>query len=196
MAYIYKITNIKTDQVYIGSTTNYKQRERDHKCNFKNKRKKSKLYQAMERYGYENFKMELIEEVERDKMLERETYYIKKYNSVENGYNTKYRIEHCCRCYEYEPNKIIEEYQRGMTQKELALKYKTDKKEISKILKTHNVKIRDWNKEQSNPMITREYLENEYVKKRRSIKSIAIEANLSDTAIRNWIKKFNICPSL
>lgn len=38
-------------------------------------------------YGVENFKVELLEVVPFNKKDEAEKFYIKKYNSIENGYN-------------------------------------------------------------------------------------------------------------
>ena len=61
-AYIYKITNTKTDDIYIGSTIQtIKNRFKAHKSNAKNK-KNTLLYECMRENGIENFNVELLEE--------------------------------------------------------------------------------------------------------------------------------------
>jgi group I intron endonuclease len=63
-AHIYKITNTKTIDIYIGSTIQkIKDRFRSHKSNAKNN-KKSLLYDCMRENGIENFTIELVEEFE------------------------------------------------------------------------------------------------------------------------------------
>ena len=45
------------------------------------------IKKAIRKYGKENFTIELIEEVETDKLDEREVYWISFYNSYNDGYN-------------------------------------------------------------------------------------------------------------
>lgn len=87
MAYIYKITNNINDKVYIGKTIrDIQERFSEHCRDSKKDRYKNRpLYRAMNKYGIENFSIELIEET--DNPEEREIYWIKKYNSYSNGYN-------------------------------------------------------------------------------------------------------------
>lgn len=86
---IYKMTNRLNGKVYIGSTSNSKVREELH---FKNsmikQRKHLPLYSEMILIGKENFVFEMIEECEVSEIEEKEAYYIAKYNSTINGYNT------------------------------------------------------------------------------------------------------------
>ena len=92
MGYIYKITNKINGKIYVGQTIkNYEERFRQHRLNY-NKEYFSQivLYKAFKKYGIENFSFEMIEEVEREKLDEREKYWIEYYNSyVKNncGYN-------------------------------------------------------------------------------------------------------------
>lgn len=72
---VYKITNIITDEFYIGSSKNIKNRWAGHKCaSTWIKRPGMKLYQAFNKYGVNNFKFEVIEET--NMLKEREQYYI------------------------------------------------------------------------------------------------------------------------
>lgn len=194
MKSIYIIKNKLNNKIYVGSSTNPNQRFRDHICNAFTKNKSGKLYDAIREMGKDNFFIEIIEKVEKRNAEERETYYIKKFNSVENGYNTKYRIEGITTLKEYDEKKIIELYSKGYTLKQIGNIYHTDKMQISKILKQNNIPIRNWNLEQSNPLISKDFLMNEL--KTKSVKEIANELNLSTTAIRNWMKKFNLNAAL
>lgn len=89
MGYIYIIKNKINDKVYIGQTTNsIEYRWKQHKY-AANEGRKFHLYNAMRKYGIDNFWVELLEEVNSQLNLnERESYWIKRYNSYDNGYNS------------------------------------------------------------------------------------------------------------
>lgn len=92
--YIYKITNLINDKVYIGqTTTTINNRWSQHKTH---KDKRSHLRSALDKYGIENFKIEEVSHYTRDtkeKLIrilnKKEIYYIAKYNSTDPalGYN-------------------------------------------------------------------------------------------------------------
>lgn len=87
MYYIYKITNQKNNKSYIGFTNNPKVRWNSHKsCS---KRTYRPLYNAMRKYGIENFEFQVIYESEdrENTLLVMEPYYIKMYNTYAQGYN-------------------------------------------------------------------------------------------------------------
>ena len=82
---IYKITNLINHKLYIGITKrNPKIRFYEHFSN-----KNELLYKAKEKYGKENFSLEIIEkDISEDNIDEKERYYIELYNSLTpNGYN-------------------------------------------------------------------------------------------------------------
>ena len=133
----------------------------------------------------------LEDNIEQNKLKEKEEEYIKKYNSVENGYNLVYRDEYSRATKDFTTDMIIKDYQNGMTMKNIGKKYHMCKKTVSHLLKQYNIPIRNWNELQS-VGITKEYLQREYIDKKRAISDIAKEVGLSGTAIRNWIKKFNL----
>ena len=93
--YIYKITNRKNGKIYIGKTIQtIERRFKDHIKAFKFKTKNyvSYLYRAFEKYGIENFSIEVVEEVifESESELDsKERYYIKTLNTQDKniGYN-------------------------------------------------------------------------------------------------------------
>lgn len=93
MGYIYKIINIKNQKIYIGQTTKKRPTDRfsQHKylaLHPQQEKNISYLHRAMKSDGIDNFKFEIIEQVDNLLLNEREKYWIKQYNSlVPNGYN-------------------------------------------------------------------------------------------------------------
>ena len=89
MAYIYKIENDINDKIYIGKTNfSVEKRFKEHCADSKrNRKEKRPLYNAMSKYGEEHFYISVIEECSSDKASEREKYWIKYYNSYNDGYN-------------------------------------------------------------------------------------------------------------
>ncbi|MEG0908966.1 MAG: GIY-YIG nuclease family protein [Bacilli bacterium] len=86
---IYKIVNKLNDKTYIGETSkSLSKRFNDHRNYSIRKDRKGKLYDAMNLYGLENFYIELIEECSYEERHDREEYWITKYDSFKNGYNS------------------------------------------------------------------------------------------------------------
>ena len=82
---VYQITNLINSKVYVGKTTRaLKQRVAEHKS-----RKDRCLGRAFEKYGFENFKIEVLAECDSLEELNKlETFWIKKLNSnSHSGYN-------------------------------------------------------------------------------------------------------------
>lgn len=68
-----------------------KKRQRSHFYALKsNTHRNTKLQNAYNKYGADNFEFDVIELVEIDNLYSREIYYIEKFNSVDNGYNIEY----------------------------------------------------------------------------------------------------------
>jgi len=89
---IYKYQNIIDGKLYIGSAVDFIDRWNVHKYALKNqKHHSSRLQNAVNKYGIENFEFKILEEVEpiKKKLLEREQYYLDFYKSYEEdkGYN-------------------------------------------------------------------------------------------------------------
>ena len=83
---IYKIQNLINGKIYIGQSIHIKARFNAHKSEARNGNTRP-LYNAIRKYGVENFSFEVIEECSKEKLNEREIYWIKKYDSFHNGYN-------------------------------------------------------------------------------------------------------------
>lgn len=85
---IYKITDLITGQAYIGQSVDIKERFRQHiKTSLAYGPVTNKLYQAMQKSGQNNFSFEILEEVPRAQLNERETYWIDFYKTKELGMN-------------------------------------------------------------------------------------------------------------
>lgn len=86
---IYKITNINTQEVYIGQSVNIQDRIKQHiKCGLGiDAPSTNKLYKAMQLEGIWNFSFELIEKCKRDELNEKEKQWIELYKTKELGYN-------------------------------------------------------------------------------------------------------------
>lgn len=126
---IYKLTNIINGKVYIGQSEDIANRMRHHIDDSKrvnDKRGQFPLYDAMRKYGHDNFKLEILEVCESKQLNEKEMYYIEKYDSTNKskGYNqTKY-------AYGFKDPRIVAESHRP------------------EIMAMHGERIRKWNLKQ------------------------------------------------
>lgn len=87
---IYKITNIKNNKVYIGSSKNIERRFYQHLLNLNNNNHINKhLQNAWNKYGEYGFKFEIIREVNLSILRKAEQFYINIYKSLNPtyGYN-------------------------------------------------------------------------------------------------------------
>ena len=90
IAGVYKVTNIITGDLYIGSSKNIEKRWTDHKSPSRWKRHPGmKLYQAFIKYGLGNFTFEIIEETK--DLHNREQYWIEQLKPIYNNYRAKGR---------------------------------------------------------------------------------------------------------
>ena len=88
---IYKITCIKTGEIYIGRSTDIKSRWQQHcKSAFNcGTIAHSLLHTKMKQYGFEQFTFELVEQVPKEQLSERESFYIDFYQSKKVGLNER-----------------------------------------------------------------------------------------------------------
>lgn len=86
---IYKITCLENEKIYIGQSVDIKTRFSDHiKSAISCAAAANKLYKEMQKYGPQNFTFEVLEEIPKDKLNERELYWIDFYGTKEFGLNT------------------------------------------------------------------------------------------------------------
>ncbi len=93
---IYKITNIITNKVYIGSSYSVNGRMSTHRnLLLKNKHYNSHLQSSFNKHGIKNFTFHLIEECIIDDLIKRENFWILKFNANNRlfGYNVRFDCE-------------------------------------------------------------------------------------------------------
>ena len=143
--FIYKITNTINGKFYIGQTIqNVKERFYQH-CATKCSKAVSNMaiHRAIKKYGKSNFTVEVIEEIDSANLNDRERYWIKYYNSYNNGYNsTKGGQDGCKPFKDLDVESIIKEYNTGKSLRTLGTIFKVDKQTIKDLLIRHNVDLR------------------------------------------------------
>lgn len=142
---IYKITNLINGKIYVGQSKQPTHRWKEHKWNAfnPNRKEKSLLYNAIKKYGVNNFDFTIIGWFE--DYNEKEKYYINFFNSIApGGYNLteggedpphKYGEEHHNSRYSQEiVDKIIDDLlSKKYTQKEIEVKYQVNQQLITSI---------------------------------------------------------------
>ena len=95
--WIYKITNIQNNKVYIGQTIRpIEQRFHRHLSDALNNILDTHFARAIRKYGKDSFIIEEIDTAQtQDELNQKEQYWIRYYNSVEEGYNETDAISKC-----------------------------------------------------------------------------------------------------
>lgn len=92
MGFIYKVTCLVNNKIYIGLTNvTVESRWRDHvyaAYNPSSPEHDFKFHRAIRKYGVENFNIETIENICAEELPERERYWIAYYDSYSYGYNS------------------------------------------------------------------------------------------------------------
>lgn len=135
---IYKITNLVNNKVYIGQTItgiNARWKGHLHKkgCVF--------LHNAIEKYGKDNFKIEVIEYCSKDLLDDREVYWISYYHSTDRNYG--YNIlsggsngrKGIYKLTKSEIQEIIDLDRQGVSHIEIGNKFNINRKTVTFILK-------------------------------------------------------------
>ena len=143
--FIYKITNTINGKSYIGQTIqNVKERFYQH-CATKCSKAVSNMaiHRAIKKYGKSNFTVEVIEEIDSANLNDRERYWIKYYNSYNNGYNSTKGGQDGCKPFKgLDVESIIKEYNTGKSLRTLGTIFKVDKQTIKDLVIRHNVELR------------------------------------------------------
>ena len=141
MGFIYKITNQINGKMYVGKTEDtIEERFKGHCREYKKERcEKRPLYDAMKKYGVENFIVEEVEKVDNALLGEREQYWISYYDTYHNGYNAT-KGGDGKRLLDYDL--IIKTYKEVQSVKKTAELCHCDPSSVSKILKVNNIEIK------------------------------------------------------
>ena len=143
--FIYKITNKVNGKSYIEQTIqNVKERLYQH-CAIKCSQAvlNMAIHRAINKYGKSNFTIEVIEEVESTNLNDRERYWIKYYNSYNNGYNaTKGGQDKIKMFKNLDAESIIKKYKSWKSLREIGRNFNVDKQTIKDLLVRNNIKLR------------------------------------------------------
>lgn len=158
MAYIYCITNKINGKQYVGKTENtIDERWKEHKQDYKKERcEKRPLYDAMLKYGIDNFEIKELEYLkEGGKLLsDREIYWIQKLGTYgSNGYNATKGGDGST-LYNY--SEIINSYKEIGTIKGVSQKIGCSIDTIKNILNNNNIDI-EKRKNKSKPKEIKQY---------------------------------------
>ena len=182
MAYIYKIVNDINGKIYIGKTSNtIEERFKEHIQDSKKKRcEKRPLYDAMNKYGIENFRIEQIEEVKNDEVAsEREQFWINQLRTYIgfidcNGYNATLGGD-SKRYYDYQ--EIANKYMELKNQKETAKFFNCDVETVRKACVENNIEIissQQIAKDRQKKCVQMYDLENNFIQEFETMKDAAI----------------------
>lgn len=114
---IYKYVNKSNGKVYIGQTVNETKRKNEHKRRSKKQKQiQSAFYNAIDKYGWDNFEYSVLETINAETLEELkaklnplEIKYIQEYDSYNNGYNNTLGGDHAG----YRPRAILEYDMQG-----------------------------------------------------------------------------------
>lgn len=143
MGFIYIIRNDINNKIYIGQTTyNLDRRWQQHLS--KSKTNNSLLYKEMRRIGVNHFRIELIDECN-DNMLDKmEVYYINKFNSYYDGYNSTLG-GHGGAKYDLDDEVVINMYKNNHGMRYIAEHFGCNVIVIKSLLIKNNIKLNDFN---------------------------------------------------
>jgi len=158
--YMIKCLDETIPEIYIGSTSNYKKRQSEHKINCNNPNRLShntKLYRFMRsKGGFDKFKFEIIEECGEYNKLELEKMYIEMYNPELNTHKYNFDMK------EYRENnkEKIAEYRKEYCEKNKDKIKKQDKEyreknkeKIKEYREKNKEKLKKYRKERNKEII-------------------------------------------
>lgn len=177
---IYKITNLINNKCYVGSSSNLNRRENDHFRLLKQGKSHSLLLQrAVNKYGIDNFKFEILDYCEESVIYKVEQEFV---NNIKPEYNQCLEVVTCPKGYRHTDEakiKISEARKKSidtvLLSKQAIERHKTNdkfgyKKKIQKLDSKENV-IKEYN----------------------SLKEYAIEHNCSIVAVSKALSKGHKC---
>lgn len=143
MNYIYCITNTINNKRYVGKTTQtLEQRFKEHcQDSFKERCNRRPLYDAMNKYGIENFIIEELEQIEDEtKLDEREIYWIQELQTYgSSGYNATKGGDGKV-LYDYK--EILDLYNLGYSPGQICEKVECNVSTVNKVLKANGIQSR------------------------------------------------------
>lgn len=139
---IYCISNKINNHQYVGKTVRtLEDRFADHlRESNKDRAENRPLYNAIKKYGKENFYIELLEEVELKDIDNKEQYWISKLDTYNNGYNATIGGDGKP-IYDY--LLFVDDFLNGLLVKEIAQKYNCDPQTVTLGLRACGIRGKD-----------------------------------------------------
>lgn len=144
---IYIITNTINNKVYIGQTIqSLKDRWYGHcRTGFSHQERDMHIKRAIMKYGKDVFTIQELETCDTKDLNDREKFYIEKYNSYKEGYNSTIGGQNGgkpLKLNEEERNICIELYKTGFSLREIGKEFNVDKQTVKHILDINNIPLR------------------------------------------------------
>lgn len=188
MGYIYKIVNDINDKIYIGKTI-YSLSERWSKHKYAYLYEDWHLYRAMRKYGIEHFQILPLEECDDNELNLREKYYIKKYNSIKDGYNM---TEGGDGRTTINREKVREYWEKGLSLSEIASKMNSHYSNISDILKSLKIYDKDEIEKRRKILIANKQSQGKVFQYNEKGIKISEFSSLAEAGVKNNIRKDGI----
>lgn len=189
---IYIIRNDINDKVYIGVTTQSLKKRFSEHCSFaKTKHRSHAIHSAIREIGRSHFWIELLEEnVPKEKMFEREIFYISKFNSFYKGYNQTKGGSGSLFNDSLFSELILREFKKGTKVSNMATFFEIDEERIRRFLREKKlyseIKIKSHNEEKD---ILLRKLWNE---QKKPLKEIALFFNVDTSTIKRWKRRLKL----
>lgn len=136
MATIYVITNLINSKQYVGKTVySIEKRWKEHCLDYQRTEinQHRPLYNAMQKYGIDNFHIDILEEnIPEEQLNDKEKFWISKLDTYYNGYNATLGGDGQSRI---DRIKLKELYDKGFNNKEIAVIMGHERSNISKAIK-------------------------------------------------------------
>lgn len=139
---IYKIKNLINGKIYIGQTKKtIEQRFERHKYDSTREHLQHlPLYAAFLKYGYDNFKIELIEKTTGLEANEREKFFISKYDSYRSGYNATIGGDNVSTI-DIPDEEIVQHYLKSRSCRKTGEHFGIDKESVSLRVKSFGIEL-------------------------------------------------------
>ena len=218
---IYKITNLINNNCYIGQSKNIKKRWKREIADALNSNTEAYNYplsKAIRKYGLENFSFEIIEECLQEELNQKERYWIKYFNSYNEGYNQNLggnSVLHTCKLTPEQAQEIIDilfNDELGIvSHKKLAEQYKVSKDTIQAINAgrqwyndkyTYPLHVSKYDPrfkkktvtktKTTQPPISKEELNKLLLENKGNFTQVGKILNISDNGLRKWCEKLGL----